>query len=173
MSKNRKNAGTSSKGKKSLSGPTIAKSLSGLIGLLTAFGIWYFSHCYEERKEVIPVVKQAFADRREAQDQVLGSADAAIKATFRFVDYVKSDRSINKRMMRNQIAQIEYLYQQAYADCNKSVQATNRYVDAETALSDVFLIPIDVGAQRVDGTACSCWSDDNIQLVSFDPTSTI
>jgi hypothetical protein len=170
MPNNSRKAAKSAKPKNPPSVFTKAKLLSGFVGVITAFVVWHFPHCYEERKEAIPEVRNAFADRTSAQDQMAETMDTAVKATYRLVDYVKYEKTINPQVVQHQISQLASLYQDANAACTRAIQAINHYADAENTLSQEFLSERDIRAHKEDGKRCSFWNDNFLSLVSFDPT---
>ena len=163
MASQHKKRGKDAKSRKPASVLTKVKVASAFVGVVTAFLAWYFPHCYDERKEAISEIRDAFAERRAAQDRMVTTEAAAVEGTYRFVQYLKNAEAIKPQVVRDQVSQLALLYQEGDAACEKDTQATNRYEDAEDTLSQVFSIAAHT-VHKVDDKICSSWKDNVLRL---------
>jgi hypothetical protein len=145
-----------------------AKVISVLVAIIAAFASWYFSHCYDERKEAIVEVRNAFDNRQTAQDQMRETMAAAVEGTYRFVDYLKHAETIKPQVAQSYVSQLASLNQNADTACANYHQAINRFADAEATLSQVFLTT-DKKVDRGDSKDCLSWKDNVVRLTLFDP----
>jgi hypothetical protein len=150
---------------------TKARLISAFACAVTAFLGWYFSHCYEERKDAIPEFKAAFADSRSAHNQMRASMVVALGGTYLLVGYLKGKETVDLRVVQQRHSQLISLYQDAETECNKVTEALNRYADAQDTISKVFLIQSDrrLVVER-SNHLCVLWSDMRLRLMWYDPT---
>jgi hypothetical protein len=150
---------------------TKARVLSALACALTGFLGWYFTNCYEERKNAIPEMVNAFADSRATHDQMSASMTAALRAQYLFADnYLKDRNVIDAAVLQRQYAQITSLYREAEDDCNKNTRAMNRYADAQDTISKLFLTWSDrkLVIER-SNQFCVLWEQQVMNVRTFDP----
>lgn len=148
------------------------KIISGSFAVMATFWFWYFNRCYDERKETISEVKTAFAALLTAQDQAVESFGAVVQGLRRVIIYIKSDASLDNPVFQSQKAELIAVSRNAGAACDKYTDSANRYVDAEVALGNAFLIKTNRLALRKWNAAswCSIWGDNVLNAITLNST---
>jgi hypothetical protein len=146
---------------------TLARVL-GLLGLLAAAAVWYFKDCYDDRKRIVPELRDAYASLRVGEEQLIQSTAAANRQTRLFMDYLRGG-NLDVHTMEQHLTYTGSTFQNADAACAKENEYFEKYLNVLRTTFSLFHIEgehkdDDVVATRID---CSIWKKLLVEVHSI------